>query len=386
MLPALQPVQKRRSFLSSLRAWLPEVALVLAAIGLRLCVVDRFDPRWGYDAESHIKNIDWYRSHAGLPPITDNREAYHPPLFYWAESAALRLAGASSTPLYEQLPTLDLPDDLAALQLVPFLAGALRIVLVGLGLALLLRQDRPARLLALTVAAALPVSVHLDAMVSNESLNTLLGTLAIVLLPFAAGPLAGRRYPALALGAVLGLGLLTKFSAAAVAGAVAVAAALDLARGGGDAEPGGRRRRLAWWAASFAILVGSSGWLYLRNFQLTGDPAPTPLEHAPGWDRDQYLATGAEDKPYWRRRSPAYFAGWDPAIFTFPFYPTASGESPRFWPVLVASTFVDHYNYGLARDRDTGRLDDSVRVNGWPLRPAAIAAARVRSSVAASSH
>jgi hypothetical protein len=43
----------------------------------------------------------------------------------------------------------------------------------------------------------------------------------------------------------------------------------------------------------------------------------------------------------------------------------------------VASTFVDHYNYGLARDADAGRLDDSVIVNGWPLRPAAIAAARV---------
>jgi hypothetical protein len=81
---------------------------VLLAIAVRLLVVERFDPRWGYDAESHIRNIDWYRSHAGLPALSENRTAYHPPLFYLAQSAVLKLAGADPAPLQEQLPRRDL--------------------------------------------------------------------------------------------------------------------------------------------------------------------------------------------------------------------------------------------------------------------------------------
>jgi hypothetical protein len=364
------------SWTASIRRWLPEVALVLLAIALRLLLVERFDPRWGYDAESHIRNIDWYRTHAELPALSENRTAYHPPLFYLAQSAVLKLAGADPTPLQEQLPTRDLTRDLALLQLLPLLAGVLRCLLVGLALALLLR-DRPARLIALLVAAVLPVSVHLDAMVSNESLNVLFGCAATVLLVHAARPGPRRGAFALALGAVLGLGLLTKFSSLMVAAAVGAAALLDVIGFDSTPSPPGRIRRLAWWGVTFSLMFAMAGSLYLRNLKLTGELTPSPLEHVAGWDRDQYRATGAQDRPYWKRRSFDYFVGWNPAILTFPFFPTASGDSPRFWPVLLASTFVDHYNYGLARDPDAGRLDDSVMVNGWPLRPAAIAAARV---------
>jgi hypothetical protein len=365
-----------RPVLRSVCSRLPEAGVVVLAIALRLFVVQKYDPRWGYDAESHIKNVDWYRTHAGLPAMSENREAYHPPLFYVVEAAALRLAGATTTPLYEQLPSRDLPADLSLLQIVPQLAAALRIALVGLGLALLV-PDRAARLVTLLLVAVLPVSVHLDAMVTNESLNMLFGTAAIILLPFAAGPSRGRRYHAVALGAVLGLGLLTKFSALALTAAVALTAGLDLTRPARECGGLSRPRRLAWWSATFALLIAIAGWLYVRNTRLHGEPAPTPNEQRAGWDRDEYLATGAHERPYWRRRDLNYFVGWDFDIFKSPFFPTASGQEPRFWPVLLASTFVDHYNVGLARDRDMGRLDDSPIVNGWPLRPAAIAAARV---------
>ena len=49
-------------------------------------------------------------------------------------------------------------------------------------------------------------------------------------------------------------------------------------------------------------------------------------------------------KPYLDRRTLGFFVGWSNSIFEYPYFPSARS---RFLPVLIASTFVDYYNFSL---------------------------------------
>src|SRR5262249_3087783 len=74
----------------------------------------------------------------------------------------------------------------------------------------------------------LPCAVHLDGMVTNESLNALLGTLALLLLALALAAEGRRRYwLSLGFGLALAAQLLTKVSGLIPLGLVGVGAVLD---------------------------------------------------------------------------------------------------------------------------------------------------------------
>jgi 4-amino-4-deoxy-L-arabinose transferase-like glycosyltransferase len=352
---------------------MPEIAIVVFGVALRCTVVNRFDPRWGYDAESHVRNIEWYRDTFSIPPLDANRMAYHPPLFYLIEGWILHAIGLSDRPLIASFEIPDTDPALRALQLGPLVFAALRLLVVAVFLARVLPERRSIRVLSLITLAVLPSSIHLDAMVSNESLNALMGAVVLALMSVVTTKGTPRWTRFLPLGVALGLGLLSKASSVALVAVAVVVAVLDLVWKRSDWP---RPPLARFWAVSFMAVVAVSGWYYARNLHVYGTPTPTPFDRT-GWDRDMYLATGAHEKPYLQRRSLSYFLGWSQEVFDFPFFPSGSGAEARFLPVLVASTFTDYYNYGLARDRDAGRLSDDAQVNGWPVRPATMAAARI---------
>jgi hypothetical protein len=358
------------------RDWAPELALLALAILARLLLVARFDPHWGYDAESHLRNIEWYRDHAGLPAIGANRTAYHPPLFYATAGALLRLGGHGQAPLVPETPQPDTAAALSLLHALPVGAAVLRLCLYALLLRLALPgRGRPVRALALALVGLLPVGIHADVMVSNESFASLFAAGSLLFLYLLASGRGRPLWSAAGLGVSLGLALLSKFSALALLAAAAATGAGHLAW-----RAKGLRHlwALLWpWAVALALALSISGWYYARNVTTHGRLTPTPFE-APGWDRDQLLAADGAAKPYLQRRPLSYFLGWDAQIFRHPFFPTAARPgASHFFPVLVASSFVDYYNYGFARDPEAGKLPDDVAVNGWGLRPVAVVAARV---------
>jgi 4-amino-4-deoxy-L-arabinose transferase-like glycosyltransferase len=363
-------------WLARSRPFLPDILAVVAGMVVRLVFAARYDVRWGYDAESHVSNIEWYRDRGSLPALGHNRTAYHPPLFYAVEAAVLRLLGHGETPLLSSFASRSLEPALSALQILPLVSSCLRLILFAVALGLALRDRPRERLLALAVLSTLPAAVHLDLMVSNEAFVTLFsaGALLAMYLVATAPDAGGRLRAGLALGLALGLAVLSKLSAVVLVAAAALTAMLDVRW-----RPPGTTAlaRLKPWAAAAAMVLALSGWYYGRNIVVHGMTAPTAFDHV-GWDRDQYLATGAAKKGYLERRSPSYLLGWDRRIFARPFFPTASDQQgSHLVPVLIASTFADYYNYGLARDREAGKLPDDVEVNGWALRPAALAAARL---------
>jgi hypothetical protein len=311
-----------------LRDRLPEAAALLLGTLLRISMATTYDVQRGFDFNGHWPYVGYLVRFHALPPLDFTAATYHPPLYYLLAAVVIGLGLAPG-----------------ALGWLAALMGIGRLVVVWVGLDRWLPESRLARVVALFLAAILPVGVQLDGMVTNETLSTLLAALAIVSAPAAIeAARTGRVKPMAWLALWLGLGICTKISTTALVLAVIVALALDAVRAPG-AGRGWQTLRARWkpLAVGAAIVVALSGWFFVRNQVLYGQPAPTGYEGPMRVNQAPYEAI-----PYLRRRASDFYWRWDPAIFTSPFFPTGYWPRPRFFPVLVASTFVDYYAYRFA--------------------------------------
>lgn len=309
--------------------WLPELALLVVAVLLRVTMVTRFDPARGYDFPAHWKYVAWMTTHHVLPDAGYSRATYHPPLYYAAIGALRRLG---------------LPD--ARIGLLSVLAGCLRLGLFAVGLAALFPRRRLARVAALAVAAVLPASVHLDGMINPEAWLGL-ATAALLGCAYVAFARSGRARLGWCLAAALcaSLALLTKISALVAIGAVGIAALVEAARG----DEGWRARlaRLAPFVAALGLVAALTGWYFARNLRLYGKPLLWGC-----YDYGQRAKMAAVERvPLWKRRDVGYVLGWTGDIYRRPMWPAGYQPTPRFWPLVVATTFADYYRYGFAPER-----------------------------------
>jgi 4-amino-4-deoxy-L-arabinose transferase-like glycosyltransferase len=214
----------------------------------------------GLQPDANVRRMD--ARPAGYPYVY-NQMPQHPPTYYVAQAAVLRferwvLPGHGIPSMDRELGLLRLVDVLLVSPL-PLLAWATVIRLSG--------SDRAAK-----VAALLPLGVpqlsHIGAAVSNDALLMLLGgILAVLLAGVARG--SGRRRTDLAVGAVLGLALLTKAFAVMFVPWVAVAYLL--------AAWTARRWRpaLDHGLLAGAVAAGLGAWWWILNWVRVGEPAPT---------------------------------------------------------------------------------------------------------------
>jgi hypothetical protein len=339
--------QRASDLARSARRYWPELLLVLFGVFLRVTMFRRYDVRWGYDFPDHWAYVDWFLRHWGLPSLTVSREAYHPPLFYFL-AALVHRAG---------VPMLHM-------NIISILCGSLRLLVIWFGLERNLAWNRPARLVALVVAAVLPVSVHIDGMVTNEGLTNLLSALAmVVMLELLRGAEARRWLLALALGLVLGLGLLTKISMLVLMVVGGMAALLEFFWLGLDGWRARGRRFLPWVGALF-IAFAVSGWYLAHNQRAYGKMLLSGFD---GLDARWFAPIASTS--YFDRRRGDFFYGWTSDIFDSPYYPSGVRPVSYFWPPLVASTFVDYYSFGFAGRTPPVRIHNTHPV---PLRAAAV--------------
>ncbi len=265
----------------------------------------------GFDARNHLNYVDWLVTRRELPLATDGWSMFHPPLFY-ALCAAMLPAGA----------LLGEPgrSDSLVLKAVVFASGALALVATALLARRLLPGDPAARALAILFAAVLPVNLYTAAYFSNESLHTLLVSLALLAsvdVLLAARPRAWRL---LLLGTLFGLAALTKFTALVVIPIALAFVAVKLWR-----EDHERPTRLAarLLAASLPV-VAIAGWFYLRNWLRFGDPLVANWR-LPGAGQTWWQQPGFHTLAYFTRFGEAlvhpYMAGlrsfWDSGYSTF---------------------------------------------------------------------
>jgi hypothetical protein len=93
--------------------------------------------------------------------------------------------------------------------------------------------------------------------------------------------------------------------------------------------------------AAVLIVAGLiAGWHYARHRVLYGKFVMTGY--------DQWSAVDSTQKvPYLDRRTFGFVGYWDDQVFEKPFWPSASQPRARFWPMLVATTFSDYYNFAF---------------------------------------
>ena len=338
----------------------PEILILLVGAALRLSMRWNFDHIWGYDFGDHLKYIRWLTDHRTLPRADYSRATYHPPVYYYLAAQALRHGVA-----------------VASLCWISIASGIARLVLLWIGLERLLPSRRGARLFALALAAVLPCSVHLDGMTTGEALLGLLSLVAMLLaMPLLArAPISGsdtgvdikarqKMLLGTLLGVVLATAVLTKISALVVAASLAGGATLQLILDGTRLPNGrsGRLVRLAPWLLAFALLGAGTRWYFQFNQQREHKYVLNGLEHGPLWA----AVTPKQKTPYWQRRDATFFRGWTSEIFQTPYFSTGTLPRPMFWPQLVATTFVDYFNYRFSHAPVPGEPFDTVRAGLLP--------------------
>lgn len=239
--------------------------------------------------------------------------AHHPPLYYALLAAALVATGTDDTVFCPRLnPAFGDPSAasrhlrflherhrsrvLFGLRLISVLLGALTIVCVHrLGRATCPAAPRVADLAALLVAC-LPMWSFLHGVLNSDVLAALSSSatlLALVRLCAAERPTAAN---ALGAGALLGLAWLTKLTTLFLGGIALVVAFVVWRR---EARAGRSRRWLGLCGLAAAAALAVSGWVFVRNYALYGDPLamamhdaafpPIPAEYRWPFFRDVFL-------------------------------------------------------------------------------------------------
>ena len=314
-----------------LGAQVPELGFFVLGVLLRLSMLRRFDPSWGYDAGVYWDVVEWVAAHGSpFPPLDQLVCAHHPPLFF-AVAAYLTKHGVTR----------------AHVTYFPVACGIVRLAILWMGLRWYLPAWRWARVFALAVAAVLPVSVHIDGSLYPEPVNGMFAAGVLLLVPKVFPARGWRRWVlAAAVGVLVGFQLLTKITALAMILTLGLTLALELwfERPRGMAAYKATLRRLAPWSAVIVVPVLMSGWYFARNVRTYHKVFVTGYDTtAKDLVTPALLKTSLLD-----RRTVGFYVGWDNDIFRMPYYPTGLGDHPRFLTTTIASTFVDYYNQSFS--------------------------------------
>jgi len=301
---------------------LPRAALLVAILAWVVLFLAKFrglDLVTGFDAHNHLDYLHLMRSEGRIPLATEEWATYHPPLFYLATAGLEELA----VWLGRARP------DVVALKLVSFLAGLGNVWLAAAFARRLLPKDRVAWVHATLFAAVLPVNLYTAAYYSNEGLHAFLAGAALlvgieILLAKEVSPLRTGLASLL-----LGLALLTKFTALLVAAPLILALGIKILMR--HPRPGAALLRCAALLLP-ALLV--SGWFYARNLTEYGQPLVGNWD-LPRPDRIWWSAPGFHTPQYYLRFG---------EVLLHPFY---SGFV-SFWDAVYSTLWGDGFVAGRA--------------------------------------
>jgi hypothetical protein len=262
------------------------VALWVVAIALRINNAVRYPLDGTADARlGHLAYVGYVKEHWRQPPTTLNWETWQPPLYYWI-AAGLWTAGT---------PVSLRPTDIFAWPqraILPLFSSLLGLATAWIALRVtrrLVPDDPLAQVLALALVLFWPLHLMLAPWVRSDLLSVLFASLVVGRLVAARDLTRRTTRDAVALGVLLGLGLLTKYTGAA--NVVVVGATLGIAALANPPRLGAAART---FGIVLGIAAGISGWFYLDHWLAHGKPFATPhdwlggFRHPPGargwWD------------------------------------------------------------------------------------------------------
>jgi hypothetical protein len=284
----------------ALQASPAQLRALLIAIWSLVAVNDFFRlPSWmGMDFAGHVAYVKFIVENGALPLATDGWQMFQSPLYYLLCAGIAKGFGEWNGLVLRLFRLISIASALAQIEIAYRIA---RRVFAG-------REDL--QKVAIAVSGLLPMGFCISQGVGNEPLHAALAAWTLLLAVGAAereGPLALRD--AALLGAVWGLALLAKVSAALLAAPLGWVLFVRILR-----RPTGWPRELAGAAIAGAACAAVAGWYYTRNWILLGTPFVGGwLPRGDAW----WQEPGYRMSEQWTRFGTALVWPWNAAIRGF---------------------------------------------------------------------
>src|SRR6266550_272530 len=293
--------------------WL-EKTLLLVLAGLWLLLFwnnSRLLPfHAGFDAQEHLKYINYIQEHRALPLASEGWEMYQPPLYYLIAAASLSACKLS----------INDPASIFILRSIGAILGILQFIFVFLSLRFLFAARTA--LIGLLLAAFLPMHLYMAHYVTNEMLAAALATatLYLCLRLLKSDTLHVSQF--VWVGLALGAAMLAKATAILLLPVVIVTIASKLAYG---------RTPVATWLGNLGLLLAICfavcGWHYAHIWLRFGTPLVGNWDVISGftWWQDPGYHTGADYLRWGRSLVNPLFSGF--AGFIDGIYSTLWGDA-----------------------------------------------------------
>jgi tetratricopeptide (TPR) repeat protein len=262
----------------------------------------------GFDSSDHLDYIKYIQEQRRLPWPSDGYEMFQAPLFYLLSAVALALC---------HLSTSDLPGILLLRGLTSLL-GVAQFVFVFLSVRLLFPRRPGLQLVALVLAAFLPMQLYLSHYVTNETLAATLGSGALYLALRLARTSKAPPYEFVLFGLILGAALLTKATTWLLVPPLFLMLAARLWR-----EPALASNSLRNGSIAAAVTLAACGWYYVRIWTRFGTPLLGNWDVASGfsWWQDPGYHVAADYARFGRSLVAPFFGSlngvWDGIYSTF---------------------------------------------------------------------
>jgi hypothetical protein len=288
--------ERLRSITPSTVRWI--IMATLFVLGLNNAT--KLGPLQGFDQRGHFEYIERLANTGTIPLASDGWQMFQSPLYYLL-----------NLPLYFLFFHVFEGENFARVfRIIPILCSLWQVDTCFRVGRHLYPERRDLQLVTTFLGGLMPMNIYYSQHSGNEPLASALIAFAVLICIRAIQqPLdAPRTGLALQLGLVMGLALLTKFTAILLVPITAFAIILWSARGEQrfvGFTKNALLRTTAVWGIAFAIC----GWYYMRNWQLLGKP------FVGGWEAARGMAWW-QDPGY---RTLAQFTSFG-AVFTHPIY------------------------------------------------------------------
>lgn len=240
------------------------LAVLFAVLSVPMAIIR--EPNTGWDAQGHIDYVKYVAEGRGVPLGEQGSEMYQPPAYYFVAAAVYKCFLPFSIRVARQFKSPS--ADFLALKAVQLMTPALalfQILIVFKTLALFYKNRSSPSLGGAAFVALLPMQIYVSSFISNEVFSSLTISASLLLLLYI---VIGRRYGialSSALGAVLALACLSKYTGLLIAMTTCIIYGVFFLK-----RLVNRKTLLISFSLVFAIVTVLAGPFYYRNYRHYG--------------------------------------------------------------------------------------------------------------------